>query len=192
MSFLSNLNPLRYRWSTILNFVWRLFQVIVGLATIGFYATDIKNANAADKYTDGKWVRTLAKDDSLVSVPPEFVRALTALSVLAVTTGALSTVIAVVEIWASSAVQYSVVTLLFVADWIIVILYATVTGIFGVMYFNEKVEMEAGISRMKTAAWFDLVGLILWLCSAIITTSLLLSADKGAFFAKRGKQMQYD
>jgi uncharacterized membrane protein len=188
MSFPKKLNPFEYRWSEVLNFIWRLFQVIVGLATIGFYATDIKNANAADKYTDGKWVRTLTKDGSLVSIPPEFVRALTVLSVLAVTTGALSTVIAVVEIWASAFVQYSVVALLFVSDWIIVILYAVVTGIFGSMYMEEKVEMEAGIQRMKTAAWFDLVGLILWLCSAIMTTWFFLSADKGRFFAKRGKE----
>ena len=52
--------------------------------------------------------------------------------------------------------QFRAVALLFVWEWILVILWAAVAGIFGNMYFNENPEMDEGIERMKTAAGFDL------------------------------------
>ena len=52
-------------------------------------------------------------------------------------------------------------------DFVLFILWTAVFGIFGSMYIHEKVEMEAGIQRMKNAVWVDLINMILWLASAI-------------------------
>jgi len=51
--------------------------------------------------------------------------------------------------------QYRTVAMLFAWEWILVILWAAMTGLFGSMYYHEKVEMERGVAAMKTAANFD-------------------------------------
>lgn len=51
--------------------------------------------------------------------------------------------------------HYKAVAYLFAWEWILVILWAAVTGLFGSMYFGENPEMDNGVKSMKTAAAFD-------------------------------------
>lgn len=51
--------------------------------------------------------------------------------------------------------HYTIVAYLFAWEWILFILWAAVTGLFGSMYFGENAEMDGGIESMKTAAAFD-------------------------------------
>ena len=52
--------------------------------------------------------------------------------------------------------SYRTTTLVCPWDFIMVVLWAAVTGIFGQMYFNENPEMVPGVKRQKTAAAFDM------------------------------------
>lgn len=51
--------------------------------------------------------------------------------------------------------EYRTICILFPWEWILVILWAAVTGLFGNMYFGENPEMDSGVQAMKTAAAFD-------------------------------------
>lgn len=52
--------------------------------------------------------------------------------------------------------QYRTIAMLFAWEWILVILWAAVTGIFGKMYLGgENDEMDHGVESMITAAAFD-------------------------------------
>ncbi|KIW27588.1 uncharacterized protein PV07_07317 [Cladophialophora immunda] len=134
-----------FRKSNIFNLVLRSLQLIDALVVIGMYAVDLNNANKEDKYADSKWV-------------------------FAVTVGSLAAVTALVFSLASVFFQYRTVALLFAWDWVLTILFATLSGIFGSMYIGERVEYESGIHRMKVAVGFDLTGLVLWFVTAAFGT----------------------
>jgi len=167
------LNFIRQRRKTnLLNLLIRILQLIDGLVIIGLYATDLNKAHQEDKYTDGKWVRSKG------SIPPEFARLTIAVQVYAVVVGSCAAATAVCFSIASMVLQYSTVAVLFLWEWVLVILFAALSGIFGSMYINEQVEMESGIRRMKIAVGFDLTGLALF----------VISASVGTYFFFRGRR----
>jgi len=130
------------RRGTLFTILFRSFQLIVGLVIVGMYATDLNNARKADKYTDGKWV-------------------------FAVTCGSLAAVTAVLGSLAACFIQNRAISLLWMWDIIMIVLFTVLSGIFGSYYIGEKTEMEAGISRMKTAVGFDFTALILFFITAV-------------------------
>jgi hypothetical protein len=135
MGFLSIFSG--FRKSSWVNLVLRSFQLIDALVVIGMYGVDLNAAMKASKYADGKWVSsTDPKSGALTSYPPEMVRVLTCVKVFAVTTGSLAAVTALIFSLASIVIQYRTVALLFAWDWIITILFAVLSGIFGSMYLN--------------------------------------------------------
>ncbi|OAL20738.1 hypothetical protein AYO22_08747 [Fonsecaea multimorphosa] len=160
-----------FRKSNMFNLVFRSLQFIDALVVIGMYAVDLNNANKEDKYADSKWVRTTnTKTNALTSLPPEFVRGLIFCKVFAVTVGSLAAVTSLCFSLASIFWQYRTVALQFAWDWVLTILFATLSGIFGSMYIGERVEYESGIHRMKVAVGFDLTGLVLWFITAAFGT----------------------
>ncbi|KAK6365105.1 hypothetical protein LTS17_011583 [Exophiala oligosperma] len=140
VAFLSNLGK-----SNLANLLLRLLQLIQGLVVVGLYGVDLNRANREHKYSDGKWV-------------------------YAVVVGSLSAVTAVAYGLVGVFLQYRTVAFLFAWDWILVILWTALSGIFGSMYIGEKTEMEWGIHRMKVAVGFDLAGLVLWFITAAFGT----------------------
>ncbi|KIX96656.1 uncharacterized protein Z520_07375 [Fonsecaea multimorphosa CBS 102226] len=134
-----------FRKSNMFNLVFRSLQFIDALVVIGMYAVDLNNANKEDKYADSKWV-------------------------FAVTVGSLAAVTSLCFSLASIFWQYRTVALQFAWDWVLTILFATLSGIFGSMYIGERVEYESGIHRMKVAVGFDLTGLVLWFITAAFGT----------------------
>jgi len=165
-----------FRKTNLLNLFWRTLQLVDGLVVIGLYGVDLNRANREDKYTDGKWVHTSG------SVPPELARLMSTVQVYAVVVGSLAAASAVVHGLFASVLQHkgSVIAVLFVWDWLLVILWAALSGIFGRMYLHERVEMESGIHRMKVAVGFDLAGLVLWFLTAALGTWLFLSERRGS------------
>jgi len=151
-----------FRKSNLLNLCLRTLQLVQGLVVIGLYGVDLNRANREHKYSDGKWV-------------------------YAVVCGTMSAVTAVVYGFLSVFMQYHTVALLFAWDWVLVILWAALSGIFGSMYIGEKVEMEAGIHRMKVAVGFDLAGLILWFITGSMGLWWFFAERRGAGRVARGK-----
>ncbi|KIX09461.1 uncharacterized protein Z518_00541 [Rhinocladiella mackenziei CBS 650.93] len=147
-NFLSN-----FRKSNLISLFLRTLQLIDGLVVIGLYGVDLNKANKEDKYSDQKWV-------------------------YAVTVGSIAAISAVLYSLASIFLPYRTVALLFAWDWMVAILFAAQSGIFGTMYLNEKTEMEGGIYRMKVAAGFDLAGLVLWFITAVIGTWWILTEKR--------------
>lgn len=70
--------------------------------------------------------------------------------------GSMAAISALVLMIISAVSQYATTALFFAWDWIMVILWAAVGGLFGNMYFGENAEMDSGVQAMKTAAAFDL------------------------------------
>lgn len=167
-----------FRKSNILNLVLRSLQLIVALVVIGLYGVDLHRAQREEKYSDGKWVHS----STPLSIPSEFTRLTLIVQVYAVVVGSMAAVSALVFGLMGIFMQYRTVALLFAWDWIMMILWAALSGVFGSMYLNEKVEMEYGIHRMKVAVGFDLTGMVLWFISAVFGTWF--------FFAERRAGLQ--
>lgn len=164
-----------FRKSNLWNLFMRTLQLVDALVIIGMYAVDLNHAAKQDKYSDGKWVSScpstsLDSGQDCFSLPPETSRLISAVKVFAVTVGSLAAVTALLFSLTSIFLQYRAVALLFLWDWVLTILFAALSGIFGVMYLDEKVEMDGGVKRMKTAVAFDIIGLVLWFLSAMAGT----------------------
>ncbi|KAJ9496401.1 hypothetical protein H2202_008064 [Exophiala xenobiotica] len=172
VAFLNN-----FRKSNLLNLCLRTLQLVQGLVVIGLYGVDLNRANREHKYSDGKWARSTTDP---ISLPVEVTRLLTVIQVYAVVCGTMSAVTAVAYGLVSVFMQYHTVALLFAWDWVLVILWAALSGIFGSMYIGEKVEMEAGIHRMKVAVGFDLAGLILWFITGSMGLWWFFAERRGA------------
>ncbi|KAL6249964.1 hypothetical protein RBB50_002265 [Rhinocladiella similis] len=157
VAFLNNI-----RKSNLVNLFLRTLQLIQGLVVVGLYGVDLNRANREHKYSDGKWV-------------------------YAVVVGSLAAVTAVAYGLVSVFLQYQTVARLFIWDWILVILWTALSGIFGSMYIGEKTEMEWGIHRMKVAVGFDLAGLVLWFITAAMGTWWFFAERRGAGRVSRGK-----
>lgn len=174
-----------FRKSNLANILLRTFQLIVGLVIIGLYGVDLNRARREDKYTDGKWVHST---DPL-SIPPELARLITFVQVFAVVCGTLSAVTAITDGLIGVFLSYRSVALTFAWDFVLMILFTALSGIFGTMFVGEKTEMEWGIHRMKVAVGFDLAGLVLWFATGVLGLWWTLAERRGAgrVAAGRGK-----
>lgn len=178
VAFLNNI-----RKSNLVNLFLRTLQLIQGLVVVGLYGVDLNRANREHKYSDGKWVRSI----ETVNLPSEVTKLMTCIQVYAVVVGSLAAVTAVAYGLVSVFLQYQTVARLFIWDWILVILWTALSGIFGSMYIGEKTEMEWGIHRMKVAVGFDLAGLVLWFITAAMGTWWFFAERRGAGRVSRGK-----
>jgi hypothetical protein len=165
-----------FRKSNLLNLLFRTAQLIIGLTIIGLYGVDLNRAHREDKYTDGKWVHTT----SPLSIPPELARLIIFTQVFAVVVGTLASVTAITYGLVSAFVSYHRVALLFAWDFVLVILFAALSGIFGSMFMHEAVEMEWGIHRMRVAVGFDLAGLVLWFVTGCLGLWWTMAERRGA------------
>lgn len=69
------------------------------------------------------------------------------------------------------------------------ILWTALFGVFANMWLKEDCEGNSGCERMKVAMWFDLVGMLLMLLSAIgeseLSTSATLSYYSNTIYYRR-------
>ncbi|RMZ80541.1 hypothetical protein DV737_g2951, partial [Chaetothyriales sp. CBS 132003] len=114
-----------------------LCQIIAAAAVIVYYATPLRNAASEHKYTDGKFVYATAVGSASLA---------TALSVLII----------------PPRKQIRAIPLLFVLEWILVILWLALFLLFRA-FFHENAEMDSGIEKMKIAVYFDVASFILCL-----------------------------
>jgi len=149
-----------FQLSNIAHLVYRFIQILMACVVIGFYASDLNAARKVHKYADSKWV-------------------------FAVVVGSMSAITALVFGIISIFSQYRTIAMLFAWEWILVILWAAVSGLFGNMYFNEKTEMDHGIKSMKTAAAFDIVNLILWFITAVTGTVVFFTSGRKSLHTGR-------
>lgn len=152
-----------FQWSTIAHLVYRFFQIIMACVVIGYYASDLNAARKVHKYSDSKWV-------------------------FAVVVGSMSAITALFLGIISIFVQYQTIIIFIACEWILVILWAAVSGLFGNMYFGEKAEMDHGVESMKTAASFDIVNLILWFISAVTATALFFLSGRKTLHTGRANR----
>lgn len=171
--------------TTKANLFVRTLQFVQALVVIGYYGTYLNRAMQQDKYADGKWVRT-----SPTSIPPEFARLMFTAQVFAVVVGSLAGITTVFTCIAVALAHFRVVAICFAWEWVMTILWAAVTGIFGSMYFSEHVEMDHDIKTMKIAAGFDAAGIILWLGSALWTTYMFIKSGHFRLHNRSGKNLQ--
>lgn len=59
------------------------------------------------------------------------------------------------------------------------ILWVAVFGVFGKIYIHAK-PVNGGVKRMKNAVWVDLVNMLLWLVTAVVSVV--------TFFTMRGER----
>jgi len=57
---------------------------------------------------------------------------------------------------------------LFGVDVVLFIFWTALFGVFAKMWMKEDCMGTNGCGRMKTGMWFDLVGMLLWLVSAVV------------------------
>lgn len=143
--------------------VWRFIQIVMACVVIGYYASDLHAAKKVHKYADSKWA-------------------------FAVVVGSMAAVTALIFALISLIWEYRVVAMLFAWEWILVILWAAVTGLFGSMYFNENPEMDAGVKSMKTAADFDAVNLVLWFLSAVMGVVVFFTSGRRTLHTGRARR----
>lgn len=62
-------------------------------------------------------------------------------------------------------------------DLVLFILWVAVFGVFGKIYIHAK-PVNGGVKRMKNAVWVDLVNMLLWLVTTVVSVV--------AFFTMRG------
>lgn len=84
----------------------------------------------------------------------------------AVVVSALALTTSVLYFFAGMVLEFRAIAILFAWEWILMILWIAVAGIFGTMYQNENVEMDGGIKGMKIAVGFDVANVGLWLLTA--------------------------
>jgi len=167
------------RTRTWFHFTIRLLQMVAALVVVGMYGKYLTRARKADVYADAKWVR---EDDSY---PPEVIRLMFTLQVYAVVVGSLAAVSALTFISAAGLLVFHAVAVCFAWDWVLVVLFAALSGIFGSMYRGERVEMDADIAYMKVAWGFDLANMCLWFVTAVWSTYTFCRSDKRKLYNSR-------
>ncbi|KAI9757446.1 MAG: hypothetical protein M4579_003462 [Chaenotheca gracillima] len=115
-------------------------QFIAALVVVGMYGVDLNNARQHNLAGDPKWV-------------------------FAETVGGLSALTVFIYMFPCIRSYYA-----WAWDVVLSILWIVVFGIFGRLFLSEDPEGNAGIERMKRAAWFDLVNMFLWFISATYGT----------------------
>jgi hypothetical protein len=69
-------------------------------------------------------------------------------------------------------------------DWVLMVLWAALTGVFGTMYIGDKKLLDDGtkltlsITRMKIAVWIDLISMMLWLATAVLGITWCISTRR--------------
>lgn len=133
----------------ILHVFYRFIQIVMACVVIGYYAQDLRAAHKEDKYSDSKWVSLTT------SRGPHWTWMLIARQVYAVVVGSLAAISALILGILGILSSFHVVSFFFPWEWILVILWAALAGIFGSMYRTANSALQPGIQRMKTAFYFD-------------------------------------
>lgn len=59
-------------------------------------------------------------------------------------------------------------------DWVLAVFWAAVTGVFGTLYLSGNWEEMEGApppsGRMKAAVWLDLISMLLWIATGLLST----------------------
>ena len=156
---------------------FRTVQLVVALVVIGLYSVDLNRANKVHEYSNSKWVRMHETGLSTASTKGHERRCQAERSpiltrnvfpqVYVVVVGSMSAISAVILGLLSVWVPYKAVAIPFFWSLTLTVLWAAVSGIFGLMYLHET-EMESGMShyssddyRIKVAVGFDLSGMVL-------------------------------
>ena len=137
--------------SSLFHIAGRAFQILMACVVIGMYGIDLNAANKAGKYSDSKWVSLIKPEDEETFDTDDW-----QWQAFAVAVGSMAAITALIYAICSIFMSYRTTTLVCPWDFIMVVLWAAVTGIFGQMYFNENPEMVPGVKRQKTAAAFDM------------------------------------
>jgi len=120
--------------------VLHFLQLVLALAVVGLYGTDVNRARVEHKYADSKWVYAVI---------------VASLSALTSVLYFIPFILRFAFVWAWNLVLF--------------ILWIIVFAVFGKMYINENAEGDADIQRMKNAVWLDLVNALLWLVGFVAT-----------------------
>lgn len=134
-----------------LRILMRLFQFIMGIVVIGLYAQDLHKARKAGKYVDSKWV-------------------------YAVFCGSISALVALIFMLPIPMIKS---WMFFYVDTLIWFFWVVLFGIFGKMYLNEDPKGNAGIVRMKRAAWIDMTNMLLWFITSVYGAVIFWKWRKG-------------
>ena len=125
----------------IVRLVLRFFQFILALTVAGLYGVDLHHAHQKNGYADSKWVFA------------EVVAGLSAFTVL------IYGIPFVKSYWA------------FGWDWLLFILWTGLFGVFGKIYIpSHPTPKQDGQIRMKHAVWVDLINMLLWFVTAVLST----------------------
>lgn len=115
----------------------RALQLLIALVITGIYGRDLHRASQAHEPADGRWVYAIV------------VAALTILTALLFVVPAVRSA----RLWP--------------VDGLLFFLWMVLFAVFGRLYLGEDCEGSGACGRMKTAVWFDLVGMLLWLGSFV-------------------------
>jgi hypothetical protein len=137
---------------SIANAFLRFCQFVFALTVAGLYGRDLHNACDKNVYIDAKWVFA------------EIVAALAA-----ATSAAYLLIWCCVKRLARPALTsyYSMHFPFWLWEMFMCLIWLTLFGIFGKMYFPENPEGDLDIVRMKHAVWVDLINLLLWTATMI-------------------------
>lgn len=58
-------------------------------------------------------------------------------------------------------------------------------GIFGNLYIHANAQGDGGITRMKNAVWVDLVNMLLWLITAVMSMVMFFLRGRRSLFTGR-------
>jgi len=121
----------------ILRTALRGIQLVIALVIAGIYGQDLRKAHDAGEPTDSRWV---------------FAEVVTGLSII-------------------TAIVYLVPMVrsfkFFAWDAVLFLFWLVLFGIYGKLYISEDCEGIGACKRMKTAVWFDMLGMIFWFLSTV-------------------------
>lgn len=121
----------------ILRITLRVLQIVVALVIAGFYGRDLHTASQRGEGADSRWV---------------YAEVIAAFSII--TAGAyLLPFVKAWKVWPWDAVLF--------------IFWVALFGTFGDIYIAKDCKGNGGCNNMKTAVWFDLIGMLLWFISAL-------------------------
>ncbi|KAH8147679.1 uncharacterized protein LAJ45_08143 [Morchella importuna] len=115
----------------------RALQLLIALVITGIYGRDLHRASQVHESADSRWVYAMV------------VAALTILTTLIF----LVPAVRCARFWP--------------ADGALFFLWMVLFAVFGKLYLGEDCEGSGACGRMKTAVWFDLVGMLLWLATFV-------------------------
>lgn len=142
----------------ILRTAFRVIQLIIALVIAGIYGEDLRKAHDASEPADSRWV---------------FAEVVAGLSIITAIVY-LVPMVRSVKFFAWDAVLLYVLSS--PASKLLWLIYSFQTnslfwlilfGIYGKLYIHEDCEGIGACKRMKTAVWFDMLGMIFWFFSAV-------------------------